>query len=283
VGYLRIGANDSALGYFRQLGDVGRAEQDVVFTSVEDADKLKSLSPQVSANLQHMKWGIHHGARHIRDTYQIDRSDFIPTVGLIATSGGYQDYPRQQVDRFVRRAGAVIGDKSVKIDEIEKQMAQQEAPLPLRRGVGIWSTLDTRSGSKVIVGLGPPPRGGPITGLHEGMHALSNPKGLERNIVLAEGGAEYFTRQFARTQGLSYDKRYRDQEAIFGKLVTDFRDQVMADAFFGNGLSAFESAFDAKYGSGSYQRFISLLEAKDLMRAAKAIGLDYETMDRGRP
>ncbi|MCI0558515.1 MAG: hypothetical protein MN733_08475, partial [Nitrososphaera sp.] len=180
---------------------------------------------------------------------------------------------------LLRRAGA-----NIKIDEIEKQVAQQGAPLPLARGVGIWSTHDTRSVSKVIVGLGPPERG-PISGLHEGMHALSNPKGLGRNTVLSEGGAEYFTRQAARAPGLSlsYEKRYRDQEAIFGKLVIDFRDQVMAEAFFGNGLSAFESAFDAKYGSGSYQRFVSLLEAKDLMRAAKAIGLDYETMDHGRP
>lgn len=267
----------------RALGDVGRAEQDVALTTVEGADKLKNLSPQVSANLQHMKWGIHHAARHIRDTYQIDCSQLIPTVGLIATSGGYQNYPRQQVDQSLLRAGAVLGDKSITIDEIEKQVAQSVAPSPLPRGIGIWSTHDTRSGSRVIVGLGPPQRGGPITSLHEGMHVLSQRQGLGRNIVLAEGGAEYFTRQFARAQGLSYAKRYLKQEAIFGKLVTDFRDQVMADAFFGNGLSAFESAFNAKYGSGSGQRFVSLLEAKDLMRAAKAIGLDYQTMDHGRP
>jgi len=100
---------------------------------------------------------------------------------------------------------------------------------------------------------------------------------------LSEGGAEYFARQAARGQGLTYEKGYRDQEAIFGKLATDFGDQVMAEAFFGNGLSAFEKAFAARYGSGSGQRFIKLLEAKDWIGATRAIGLDYETMDRGRP
>lgn len=265
------------------LGGVGPAEQDVVLTTVADADKLTGLSAQVSANLRLMKWGIHHAARYIRDMYKIDRSQFIPTIRLLATSGGYQDYPRQHVDRLLRRASAVLSNKNMAIDEIEKQAAQHVAPLPLRRGTGIWITLDTRSQSKAIVGLGPPHRAGPISGLHEGMHALSNPQGLARNTVLSEGGAEYFARQAARAQDLSYEKRYGDQEAIFGKLVTDFVDQMMAETFFGNGLSAFEIAFDKKYGSGSYQRFVSLLEVKDLIHAAQAIGLDYETMDGGRP
>ena len=262
----------------RALGDVGRAEQDVVLTTVEDADKLTNLSPQVSANLQHMKWGIHHAARHIRDTYKIDRSQFIPTVGLLATSGGYQDYPRHNVDRLLRRAGAVLDEKNITIDEIEKQWTQ----VTVRRGAGIWSTHDTRTRSKVIVGLGPPLRV-PMTALHEAMHALSNRQGLALNVFLSEGGAEYFARQFSREQGLTYEKKYPHQEAIWGKLATDFGGQIMAEAFFGNGRPVFERLFDSKYGSGNYQRFVSLLEAKDLIHAAKAIGLDYETMDSGRP
>ena len=166
------------------------------------------------------------------------------------------------------------------IDEIEREFRGRYI-VPIPRGTGVWACVNSRKWSKVIVGLGAPSTG-VMAGLHEAMHALSNPQGVPRILMLSEGGAEFYARQAARARGITYQKVYDDQEAIFGKLVTDLGDQPVADAFFRNGLSKFEEAFTKTYGAGRLQQLIDL-PSSALLSASKLVNLDYETMTNGRP
>jgi len=264
------------------LGNLARAAKEEALTTVADADGLTGVAPQVASNVQLMKGAVHHAALHIRNTYNIDLAPLVPAIRLIATSKGFGEYPRHTVNHLLRQAPARLNGKTVTVDQIEAEV-QKRTLLPPTRGGGVWCTVNPRSGTRVIVGLGKPPDPA-RTSLHEAMHALSNrDSGLPQVTMLSEGGAEYYARQAARAMGVSYEKQYRDLEAIYGKLVTDFGDQSMAAAFFGNGLPAFEGAFEKQYGAGRLQDFIDNLTPASLSRATAMLKLDYETMDQNRP
>ena len=55
----------------------------------------------------------------------------------------------------------------------------------------------------------------------------------------------------------------------------------MANAFFANGLAAFELAFDRKYGDRRFRKFVND-DASSPYAAAAALNLDCETMTENR-
>ena len=260
------------------LGAIGRALKEEVSTTVAGVDTLTDLPPTVSASLKLLKWAVHHAALHLLSKYQIDLSAAVPAIRLIATNGGYGGVSTHAVNHLLRKTGIRSNGKTLTMDDI---VAEYRKYFTLSPGDTFWTTLRPPMGSPVILALGRPPRG-VKSGLHEAMHALASPKGLSRIGLLDEGGPEYFARQAARAQGLSYEKSYPRQEAIFGKLATDFGDQVVANAFFTDALPAFELAFNKKYGDGGFRKFVND-DATSPYAAAAALNLDYDTMTENRP
>jgi len=259
------------------LGAIGRALKEEVLTSVAGVDALTDLAPTLSASLRLLKWAVHHAALHILKTYQIDLSASVPGIRLIATDRGYGAVPDHAVNHLLRKADLQSNGRRFTMNDI---VAEYKKHFVLSPGDAFWTTLTPPRGSPVILALGRPPNG-VKSALHEAMHALASPKGLSRIGILDEGGPEYFARQVARANGLSYEKSYPRQEAIFGKLATDFGDQVVANAFFANGLAAFELAFDRKYGDRRFRKFVND-DASSPYAAAAALNLDYETMTENR-
>jgi len=265
------------------LGGLGRADREEILATLADVDGVTGVAPQVASNLKLLKWSIDHAGLHLLRLFRLELSRVLPAIRLIATSKGFGDYPAHTMNHLLRQAPAKLNGKTLTIDQVEAQF-QKRVMLPLKRGTGLWCTVNPGSGTRVILGLGQPPDSA-RTGLHEAMHVLSNTSsGLARVTMLSEGGAEYFARQAARALGLSYSKAfYPDLEAIFGKLVTDFGDQLVADAFFGDALHVFEAAFETQYGAGRLQEFLDNLTPASLSRAIAILNLDYETMVQNRP
>ena len=260
------------------LGAIGRALREEVLTTVAGVDALTDLAPTVAASLRLLKWAVHHAALHILKTYQIDLSASVPGIRLIATNGGYGAASARAVNHLLRKADIQSSGKRFTMEDI---VTEYKKHFILSIGDTFWTTLSPPRGSPVIIALGPPPAG-LKSGLHEAMHALASPTGLSKIATLDEGGPEYFARQVARANGLTYEKGYPRQEAIFGKLATDFGDQLVANAFFANGLPAFELAFDRKYGDRRFRKFVND-DASSPYAAAAALNLDYETMTENRP